>query len=587
MGFVFKLLSKQGQRYKGFLVFYLLLALVIAAASVATTRLTGDLGQAAIDVNSTMLVRFVVWVSVVTLLRAITSAVSAIMLGRFAGKAGYRFRDNFAKYFLQKPFAAFEGANSGESLSVFTNDLPSAIELVGDNDRSVSGSGLRMVADFISLIVTFVFMLTLSVSLTLILFASFPALVALQLVLSLPIQKKQAKRLEARAKLNAVINDSLQNTSTVAAYSLEEVIVERCDSAYAKLISAIKNFAFSMLPLVMFGMLASLAPILVVTAIAAGRTINGNMTEAEFIAFFMLSFTAGEWLLMLSQRQSRVQTMTAGAKRLLEALDGETEDLLMGNTLQPGNGIAISAKNLSFSYPGGTEEEPSTLVLDNVNFQIKKGSRVAFVGGSGSGKSTVLKLLLGLYQPGGGEISLMGDNIAGVSLESLRNAYAYVPQDSFLFPESIGQNITGEETPTDIPRLEKACRDAGILEFINSLPHRFNAVLNEAAENISGGQKQRIALARAFYRDAPIILFDEATSALDPSTEAEILKSFDSLSQDKTVVMVAHRIKAIDFCDTVIVMDGGKVASVGTHDELLQNCPVYKNLYESQVKEAA
>ena len=585
MGLVFKVLKEQGQRYKGFLVLYLLLALVIATASVITTRLTGDLGQAAIDVDSNVLVRFIIIISLVTLLRAIASAVSALLLGRYAGRAGYRFRDNFAKYFLQKPFAAFEGSNSGESLSVFTNDLPSAVDLVGDSDRSVSGSALRMIADFITIIVVFVFMMTISIPLTLILFVSFPVLVAMQIIISIPIQKKQASRLEARAKFNAIVNDSLQNTSTVAAYSLEEIMVERCDNAFAKLISATKSYALAILPLVMGGMLTALAPILVVTALAANRAINGYMTEAEFIAFLMLVFTTAEWLTMLSQRQGRVQTAAAGAKRLLETLGGETEDLSVGNALQPGNGVAIAAKNLSFSYPGGTEE--NSLVLDDVSFKIKKGSRVAFVGGSGSGKSTVLKLLLGLYRPGSGEISLMGDNTADISLESLRNAYAYVPQDSFLFPESIGQNITGEATPTDMPRLEKACRDAGILDFINSLPNRFNAVLNESAENISGGQKQRIALARAFYRDAPIILFDEATSALDPFTEAAILKSFDSISQDKTVIMVAHRLKAINFCDTIIVMDSGKVASVGSHDELLDTCPIYKNLYESQVREVA
>jgi len=584
MNFVFKLLTKQSQRYKGFLVLYLLLALVIAVASVTTSRLTGDLGQAAIDFDSSVLVRFIIIISVVTLLRAVASALSALLLGRFAGRAGYRFRDNFARYFLQKPFAAFEKANSGESLSVFSNDLPSAVNLVGDSDGTVSGSGLRMISDFISIIVIFVFMLTIHAPLTLILFASFPVLVAVQMVISIPIQKKQAQRLEARAKFNAIVNDSLQNTSTVASYSLEEIMVQRCDNAFAKIISETKNYAVAITPIVFAGMLTALVPILAVTAMAASRAINGYMTEAEFIAYVMLIFATADWLVMLSQRQGSVQTAAAGAKRLMETLDGETEDLSKGSKLGHGNGVAISAKNLSFSYPGADGDTPPT--LDNVSFQIKKGSRVAFVGGSGSGKSTVLKLLLGLYQPTAGDISLMGTSTAELSLESQRSAFAYVPQDSFLFPESIGQNITGEEIPRDMPRLEKACRDAGILDFINSLPGRFDAELNESAENISGGQKQRIALARAFYRDASIILFDEATSALDPATEAAILTSFDSISQEKTVVMVAHRLKAINFCDTIIVMDGGKVAAVGTHDGLLDTCPIYKNLYDSQSKEA-
>jgi ABC-type multidrug transport system fused ATPase/permease subunit len=128
-------------------------------------------------------------------------------------------------------------------------------------------------------------------------------------------------------------------------------------------------------------------------------------------------------------------------------------------------------------------------------------------------------------------------------------------------------------------RLIKVCKDAGILDFIESLPNKFDTVLTEAADNISGGQRQRIALARAFYRDAPVILFDEATSALDPITEARVLESFDKLARGKTVIMVAHRARAIAACDTIVVMDGGKIAGIGSHDELLATNDVYKKLY--------
>jgi len=589
MSLLFKTLKDHRQSYKGFLTFYLFLALILSSAAVATTRLTGDMGQAAHDMNTSTLLHFLAIITGLMVLRAIVSAASALFLGRFAARAGYRFRDNFAKYFLQKPFAKFEGANSGESLSIYSNDIPAAIELV-------SRGGLRFFADIIGLMVTFVYMLTLATSLTLILFASFPLLIIMQVIIAIPIQKKQVRRSEARAELTAIVNDSLQNTSTIAAYSLEEVMTERCDGAFANLIDVTRSYVRSLLPLVMGGMVMSLAPLLGITALAAYRTINGNMNLVEFIAFVILSFDAGSWLFMLSQRQNDIQTGAAGAKRLAGALDGEEEELVKGANLDAVNfngDIAISATDLSFAYPSsgnnGSEEAENdtspTLALNNISFQIKKGSRVAFVGGSGSGKSTVLKLLLGLYTPQSGSINIIGANTNDISLESLRNIYAYVPQDSFLFPESIGANITGEETIADMARLETACSNAGILEFIQALPAQFGATLTESAENVSGGQKQRIALARAFYRNSPIILFDEATSALDPSTEAAVLKSFNTLSTDKTVIMVSHRIKPISFCDTIIVMDGGKIVATGTHDELMGTCPIYKNLYDSQNKE--
>jgi len=580
MSLLFKTLNKHRQRYKGFLFFYLLLALIVSIASVLMTRLTGDIGQAALDFDTSMLLRFIGIFTGVMLIRAVASATSALILGRFGGRTGYRFRDNFVKYFLRKPFSSFEGVNSGEALSVYSNDIPAAVALVADH-------GLRMIADIITLVVTFVYMLTLTVPLTLILFASFPILAAMQIVIAIPIQKKQIRQSEARAAFTAVVNDSLQNTSTIAAYSLENVMETRCANSFAEILVAVKAFIMALMPLVMSGMIASQAPLMIIIAISANRVIGGNMTVAEFIAFVGLAGVAGSWLAMLSQRQNWIQTAAAGAKRLMDTMPDDEENLTTGKVLASNGDVAISAKNLSFSYNKANEDNEETrLTLDNISFQIKKGSRVAFVGGSGSGKSTVLKLLLGLYPVNSGEISVMGTNISKVSLESLRNAYAYVPQDSFLFPESIGENITGETTITDMTRLESACTNAGILDFIHSLPDKFNAILNESAENISGGQKQRIALARAFYRNSPIILFDEATSALDPSTEAAILKSFDTLAKDKTVIMIAHRLKAIDFCDTIIVMDGGKIIATGTHDELLNSCDLYKNLYESQVKEA-
>ncbi|MCL2187266.1 MAG: ABC transporter ATP-binding protein/permease [Defluviitaleaceae bacterium] len=551
MKLLFQTLAKNRQPYGGFVLVFLLLALVLSVAGVVTTRLTGDMAQAALDFDTSALLGFFAVVTALMVIRAGSAALSALLLGRFAAKASYRFRENFVRYFLQKPFSAFEGANSGENLSVYSNDLPQAVLLV-------AGGGLRLIADVISLLVTFVYMLMLAPGLTLIFFASFPVLVVMQVLISTPIQSKAVKRSEAQATVIAVVNDSLQNTSTVASYSLEEVMERRINDSMAQLIAATKGYILSFTPLVMVGMLFSIAPLIVIMAVASHRVINGNLTFAEFIAFIGLASEAGNFLMMLSQNQNNFKTAQGGAQRLTEAVKDDAENISNGAILTPQGDIAVEATNLVFSYPV-TDSAEEKRALDSVSFQIKKGGRVAFIGGSGSGKSTVLKLLLGLYTPTAGKLSVFGADVTTVSLESLRNTFAYVPQDSFLFPESIGANITGERTPSDPVRLTQACRDAGILDFIESLPQKFESVLNESAENISGGQKQRIALARAFYRDAPIILFDEATSALDPTTEAEILQSFNALAADKTVIMVAHRAQSVAFCDTIIEMDGGRI----------------------------
>ena len=544
MSLLFPTLKKQRKAYGGFLTVFLLLFFVASVAQVLMLRLTGEMSQTALDDNTDALLRFIGLITIVMVIRAVTSALSVLILGRFGGKAGYRFRDNFAKFFLAKPFKAFEGANSGESLSVLSNDLPNAVQLVSDG-------GIRMIGDFISLIVTFGYMMIINWWLSLIFFASFPVLIIVQVVISIPIQKKTAKQLAARAEFTAIANDSFQNTSVVAVYGLESVLEARCLDAYGRLIAAEKSRARSLLSLMLAGILASQIPLLILIVFAANQVIYGDMIIAELVAYIALAAQAGDWLTMLSQRSNWVQTNAAGAKRLNEHLDGDMEDIYIGQTLEPLDNIAVSIRDMSFAY---SDEEDAPLVLDKFNLQIAKGSRVALIGGSGSGKSTVLKLLLGLYTPKEGQISIFGTDTGTVSLKSLRNVFAYVPQDSFLFPETVGENIVGNDKITDLPRLEKACRDAGILDFIQGLPVGFDSVLAESAENISGGQKQRIALARAFYLDAPIILFDEATSALDPATEAAIFKSFDALAKDKTVIMVAHRASAVEFCDTVIEM---------------------------------
>ena len=572
MGTMFSTLRTQKQRYLGVFGVFFFLSAVVTVFFIYSTILTGELSQAAIDGNLNAIYRFLLILTIVFVIRALASALTVLILGRFGAVVGYGFRENFAKYFLSKPFSAFMETKSGESLSVFTNDLPQATDLV-------SAQGPRMIADFLTLIITVIYMLTVNWWLTLIFFATFPVLILMQVLISQPIQKKSVIRQEAIANYNAKVNDSFQNTSTVAAFSLENIMEKRITDAYDRVLAAQKSRAKAMLSLILAGVFFSMAPIVIITIVMAQQVIGGHMYFTEFIVFFALTGEAGGWLQMLSQSQNNVKTAEAGSTRLNEHIEGDIEDTARGKTLDTASEIAVCAKDLSFTY-GAEDDTP--LALDGVSFSISKGRRVAFVGGSGSGKTTVLKLLLRLYEPTSGDLSIFGTKSNEVSLNSLRSAISYVPQDSFLSPESIASNITGSDTPPDMQKLTKTASDAGILEFIESHPDKWDAVLSESAENISGGQKQRIALARAFYKDSDIILFDEATSALDPVTEAEILKSFESLPKDKTLIMVAHRVKAIRFCDEIIVMDGGKVAGIGSHDELITNNAAYRNLYESQ-----
>jgi len=359
-----------------------------------------------------------------------------------------------------------------------------------------------LIADVLSVLAAFIFMLTINVPLTLIFFGMFPVLAALQIFISMPIQKRQATLLEASEKFNTVVNDSLQNTSTIIAYGLEDTLEQRYLSTYEEFMRGMKSYALALLPLILAGQLVSMIPIFTINLMAAFAVIDGNISIAQFIALTAIALNAGSALLMLSQRLSMVQTNAAGAARFKEKTAAVMENLHSGSKFDASQPASISFKNVSFTYG---EDDDAPLALNDVTFTIEPGSKVAFVGGSGSGKSTVLKLLLGLYAAQSGEIVIAGQNAAHLSKSGLRDIFAYVPQDSFLFPQSIGKNIALDGVD-DAQHLEKTCREAGIWDFVQSLPNKFDGVLSEGSENISGGQRQRIALARAFYKDTPVIL---------------------------------------------------------------------------------
>jgi ABC-type bacteriocin/lantibiotic exporter with double-glycine peptidase domain len=508
----------------------------------------GEIGQAVYRFETTTIIYLLLTMTGVMLLRAVLSALSAFFLGRFAGKAEYNFRVNFIKFFLRQRFSKFEKTNSGESLSVFANDLPQAVKLV-------AGGSMQLISDLMLLISVLAFMMYLNRLYTIIFIALFPVLAIFQALVSIPVQKVASKTMETKAGFNAVVNDSLQNTATVIAYALEDELEHRYVSAYKEYFSARMTYIRRFSVLILAGFVVSTFPLAFLFIASGFAVVNETMLISEFIVYTGIGILAVGWLADLAQLLGNMGVSIAGAKRLVEANDGDCENIGYIKNLDSSEKAVVAFENVSFAYA-----EDSHDVLDGTSFEILHGAKVAIVGGSGSGKSTILKLLLGLYEPKVGKIKVFGNDIATIDKSSLRNIFSYVPQDSFLFPVSITENITGKKeiSKHEEERLEKSCRDAGIYDFIKSLPNGYNSMLSESAENISGGQRQRIALARAFYKDAPIILFDEATSALDPSTEAEILFTLQEATIKKTVIMVAHRAAAKSFCDTIITLDGGK-----------------------------
>jgi len=555
-----------------------MISVVISVTVVLMTRIRGDIGETALDGDVDTLVGFLFLLTGIVAISAIFTALAAFFLGRFSGSVGYKLRSGFIHYFLHIPYAVLEKSGSGESMSIYTNDVPRSADLIGDN----RGSVMSLIENAIFFLAAMTFLFITDWTLTLIVLALIPCLMMIQLTTSKPIQKWSKKASEETAAFNAVVNDSLQNVATIVAYGLEEVLETRYISSYDQFMAIFKRYIKSLLTLAPVGAISSIIPLAVILVVAAVFVINGKMSVSGFLAYSAMLMLIGEFLSTLSENLALLQVNVASAKRLAESTSEAAEDFEAGEIPDLGPMVAISFSNVSFSYDDG-----SPLVLDEVSFEIQPGSKAAIVGKSGSGKSTILKLLTGLYQPVGGDIALNGYPAVKMNKDGLRDVLAYVPQNSFLFPVSIGENIALGNKSSGKDRLEKACADAGVLDFINTLPDGFRSVLAESSENISGGQRQRIALARAFYKNAPVILFDEATSALDSATESAILRNFETAVKGKTVVMVAHRTQAISICDTIIVLEGGKVSGIGNHEELLKSNSVYRSLYHDTTLEEA
>ncbi len=306
-------------------------------------------------------------------------------------------------------------------------------------------------------------------------------------------------------------------------------------------------------------------------AVLAGKGI------LEFGTIFALIYLTNytNWMLNSSGRIiSTFQNAFAGGDRVFEILDEPTEPectIISGKIKN-----MIEIKDLSFSYDG------KSTVLDKLNLSVRENQTAALVGPSGGGKSTVLKLLMGFYPVSNGSITLKNDTRDKLSLDELREMISIVPQESFLFDDTIKHNICFGNPSVNEQEIIKAAQAANIHEFIMSLENGYSTVVGERGTRLSGGQKQRIAIARAILRDTPILLLDEATSSLDSAIEKLIQKAIERISENRTVIIVAHRLSTILNADIIYMIENGKVTDKGSHNELIKKSGPYKKLYKKQ-----
>ena len=310
-------------------------------------------------------------------------------------------------------------------------------------------------------------------------------------------------------------------------------------------------------------------------------TSNDYLDEIS-IGTFMSYLTAMIMMFAPIKRLSEVNVVLqrgiAASESIYDLLDSKSENIDMIDATNIEGSISISFKNVTFKYPSSQSN-----VLENINLDISKGETVAIVGKSGSGKTTLLDLIPRLYDPDRGDIYFNTSNIKDINLNKIRTYVSYVGQDFTLFNDTIYNNIAyGELSSHDVSRVHDAAEFSFASNFINDLPDKFETIVGQNGVLLSGGQRQRIAIARALLKNAPILLLDEATSALDAESEASIQKSLTTLSENKTTLIIAHRLSTVMNADKIIVIENGHVVEQGNHSDLIDKKSVYYALYNSQ-----
>ncbi len=302
--------------------------------------------------------------------------------------------------------------------------------------------------------------------------------------------------------------------------------------------------------------------------------INGAWTLGDFTAFILAVQQMYQPIKNFAQLNSTMQQAVSASERVFEILDQETK---IFNLPDAKNIDAFTKnivyKNVSFEY------EQNKSILKDINIDIKKGQTVAFVGSSGSGKSTIANLLLRFYDVNSGEILVDGINIKNLTLESLRDKIGVVSQDVFLFNDTVKYNIAYGKLDATYEEIEFAAKAANAHKFISKMPNGYNTLIGERGMKLSGGEKQRIAIARAMLKNPPILVLDEATSALDSESEKLVQEAIETLMKNRTVILIAHRLSTVINADQIVVIDKGTIAEVGKHQELLARNGIYTKLY--------
>lgn len=497
---------------------------------------------------------------------------SQLLQGLLSAKLSQRIVKNLREELFGKivdlPIRYLDTHSHGDVMSRMTNDIENISTTVSQSLPSLFSGALTIVG-------TVLIMLWYCWQLALLSCGTVVLTFIATKVLSAKVRKFSRKRQMLLGQLNGTVEEMISGYRTVVAYNHQEITKEDfCSTSDALTKAGIRTDIFSGVMGPIMNCIGNIG-FVIIAAFGGYFAVTGLISVGVISAFIVYAKQFSRPINEIAQIYGQIQTAIAGAERVFAVLDEASEDVA-GTALIEDENATVSFQNVNFSY------EPGHPVLHDFTLTVPSGKKVALVGATGSGKTTVVNLLMRFYDIDSGEIRIDKQNIAEVSRESLRKNIAIVLQDTVLFSDTIRNNLKYANENVSQEQMEKAVEMSRCKEMITMLPEGYDTILKASGSNISQGQRQLLAIARAFVADPRILILDEATSNVDTRTEKAIQSAMQHIMQDRTSIVIAHRLSTIRDADLIVVMDQGRIVESGSHDSLLAQKGKYYDLYMTQ-----
>lgn len=568
------------REYKKGSILTILLSVLEAAFEILIPLRMADLIDQGIDLgNMTAVWKFGIAILIFAALQLLTGVLSA----HIAAKTSVGFSANLRQdmYDNVQTFA-FSNIDKFSTASIVTRLTTDVTNIQNAYQMLIRMAVRGPVMLVFSMIVSF----RINTTIALIFLAVIPIMAVLLLLIIRKVGPLFGRVFRTYDTLNNIVQENVRGIRVVKSFDQEDHEIKKfkgiSQSIYEDFAAGERLLAFNS-PIMQFFMYACMILISWIGAkaiVASGNSAALGMTTGDLTALFSYATQILMALMMLSMVFTMITISLASARRIAEVLEEKTDIANPTGAEMTVRDGSIRFEHVDFAYAAKADKK----VLSGIDLSIASGQTVGIIGGTGSSKSSLVQLIPRLYDVSSGQILLGGVDVRKYDLDVLRNAVAMVLQKNELFSGTIKENLRwGNESATD-EEIEEACRLACADEFIQSFPDKYDTYIEQGGSNVSGGQKQRLCIARALLKEPKVLILDDSTSAVDTKTDASIQKSFAEFIPDTTKIIIAQRVSSVQHADRIVVMDDGKIAACGKHDELLKTCDIYREVYESQKK---